>query len=142
MLFCFSRLVRLIMNKIQEWETQQGDRYPDGSGSFIFDGDEEYAVQCYRLYAGIRKAKPDVKRFFSAFTAADDKIAVGLQAADVLAWYSNKDLRRRRSSNLPLATSDRSTQPETFKSELYDAQGLEGAIMEIIARGLSPTLWF
>jgi hypothetical protein len=132
MLFCFSRLMRLVMNKIQEWENQQGEQYPRGSGSLIFDDDEEYSVQCYRLYTEVRKEKPEVKRLFSVFSAADDEIVPGLQAADVLAWYQNRDLRRRLAANQPLGTSDPSTQPQTFKSELYDGPGLENAVLEII----------
>lgn len=132
MLFCFSRLMRLIMSKIQEWETQQGEQYPKGSGSLIFDDDEEYSVQCYRLYTQICNEKPEVKRLFSVFSAADDEIVPGLQAADVLAWYQNRDLRRRLIANQPLGTSDPSTQPQTFKSELYDKLGLENAVSEMV----------
>lgn len=142
MQFCFSRLMRLVMKKIQEWEAQLGEPYPKGSGSLIFDDDEEYAVQCYRLYAEIRKGRADVKRFFSVFSAADDEIVTGLQAADVLAWYQNRDLRHRLVANQPLSTSDPATQPSTFKSEFYNAAGLEGAVIEIVARELPPSLWF
>lgn len=133
--FCFSRLMRLVMDKIRDWEVQLEQPYPNGCGSLIFDDDEEYAVQCYRLYTQIRKNKADVKRLFSVFSAADDKIVAGLQAADVLAWYSNKDLRHRRSTNLPLGTSDPSTQPANFKSELYDGPGLEGTVLKILQCG-------
>jgi hypothetical protein len=123
--------MRLIMNAVHDWEIQRGQPYPDGFGSLIFDDDEEYTVQCYRLYAAIRQAKPDVKGFFSVFSAANDKIVTGLQATDVLAWYSNSDLRHRRAAKQPLGTSDPSTQPANFKSELYDGPALETTVLEI-----------
>lgn len=141
MQFCFSRLMRRVADKIQEWESQQGSPYPKGCAALIFDDDEEYTVKCYRLYANIRENR-EAKRLFSIFSAADDKYVPGLQAADVVAWYQNRDLRSRLVANAPLGTNDAATQPETFKSELYDAQGLERAVIEIIARGLSPRLWF
>jgi hypothetical protein len=134
MLFCFARLMRLVLMKIAEWEAQRGAPYPDGSAALIFDDDEEYSVKCYRLYATIRRERADVKRLFSIFSAADDKFAPALQAADVIAWYTNKDLRRRLVSGTPLGTSDPASQPPTFKSELYDGPGLENTAAEILRR--------
>src|SRR5208337_4060247 len=68
MLFCFARLMRRVVMKIGEWEAQRGAPYPAGCAALIFDDDEEYSVKCYRLYATLRRERPDVKRLFSIFS--------------------------------------------------------------------------
>ncbi len=86
--FCFMRIIRMITDRMKISR-------PDDWISLYFDCDEGFTPARFKKYIGLRNREPDVSRYFRAFSIADPKSFLPLQAADLLAWETRKDLMRK-----------------------------------------------
>lgn len=65
---------------------------PDDWVSLYFDCDEEFTPARFKRFIRLRKRRPEVSKYFRAFSVADPKSFLPLQAADLLAWQTRKEL--------------------------------------------------
>jgi hypothetical protein len=72
---------------------------PDERVSITFDCDEEFTPARFKRYISARKEAEDIRRCLAAFRIAEPKVFVPLQAADLLAWETRKDLLRQIEGN-------------------------------------------
>jgi hypothetical protein len=63
--------------------------------SLICDDDIQTAWDCYRHYRAIRRADPDVNSKVASLSFADDEYFPALQAADMVAFLSRLEAKRR-----------------------------------------------
>jgi hypothetical protein len=87
-IFCFQRMIHLVIQKLREVGYEPRI-------SMVFDDSEEYSTRCYRVWSRLRVLRPEIRDRIPAITFADDRVFNPLQAADMLAWESNKSLRLR-----------------------------------------------
>lgn len=85
--FCVARLLRLIR------ETLATVRM-DEANTLVFDDSDEFSVPYHGIVRELRK-QPEYKKIIGSVCFADDEIYNPLQAADVLAWESTKDLAQQ-----------------------------------------------
>ena len=133
-MLCFQRIIKLVIKNL----TKAGITYPIAA---IFDDSEEYGVRCYRMMSQLRREVPEVKERIGSISFADDQIYYPLQAADMIAYESAKELRQKaegyksRSSFSTLVTPDGSSAPLEYDSEYYDGEALEECDQLILSRG-------
>jgi hypothetical protein len=93
-IFCFQRIISRVLLRLEEVGYQPVI-------SAIFDDSEAYSVRCYRTWSKLRRMVPAMHKRIPSITFADDKHFFPLQAADILAWETNKSLRQQV-GNLPV----------------------------------------
>ncbi|HLX86540.1 MAG TPA: DUF3800 domain-containing protein [Terriglobales bacterium] len=86
--FCFMRIIRAIVERLKMSR-------PDDWVSLYYDCDEEFTPARFKRFIGLRKRRPEVGKYFRAFSIADPKSFLPLQAADLLAWQTRKELMRK-----------------------------------------------
>lgn len=129
-MLCFQRILRIVVNKLQSVGYQS-------SISPVFDDCEEYSVRCYRMWSRLRKNAPELSAAVPSITFANDHHFWPLQAADVLAWETNKHLRQMAGNfnmRKQMETLMQSTTPGyglDYTSELWDAETLEELYRDI-----------
>lgn len=85
--FCCSRIVRRIMDRIDIIRALKGDAI-----SIVFDRDFEYARRRIGLIADLSKLYPEVHDRVAQISFADSEHFNPLQAADLLAWETRRQL--------------------------------------------------
>lgn len=122
--FCFSRIMRQVVDALSMGKQASG---------FIFDDAEEYSVKCYHLYRRIRTERPEVKKWISSITFADEEAILPLQAADVLAYLTADDYKQKQSGHksrpdyLTLAALDKFDR-QRYGVEVWDGPEIERVI--------------
>jgi hypothetical protein len=86
--FCFLRILKSVVERIKR-------SAPDEYISITFDCDKAFTPSRFQRYINLREQLPEARRYFSAFTIAEPIIYTPLQAADLLAWETRKDLLRQ-----------------------------------------------
>jgi hypothetical protein len=86
--FCFARIMRMIVERMKV-------SAPRDFVSVHFDCDRNFTPARFQRFIGIRDRDPDAKLYLQSFTIADPRVYIPLQAADLLAWESRKDVLRR-----------------------------------------------
>ena len=84
--FAFYRLMRLVIEQLKAWKQA-------GPISVNFDYTEDFSVKCMQSLAKLRSKRPEVKALISSIGFADDRVYYPLQAADMLAYGTNRKLR-------------------------------------------------
>jgi hypothetical protein len=86
--FCFIRILRMVVERMKR-------SCPDERISILFDCDRTFAPSRFQRYIQVREKVADAARFLNAFTVGEPKVFQPLQAADLLAWETRKDLLRQ-----------------------------------------------
>lgn len=87
--FCFLRIMRLIVERMKR-------SCPNDYVAVHFDCDKGFSPSRFQRFIGVRERDPEgAGRYLQTFTIAEPRIYLPLQAADLLAWESRKDLIRR-----------------------------------------------
>jgi len=129
-MLCFQRILRRVVEKLDEVGYES-------SIAAVFDDCEEYSVRCYRMWSALRRVAPSLSKKVPSITFADDIVFWPLQAADVLAWETNKNLRQQAGKHKTRKQIERlmqSTEPEyglDYQSELYDSETLDDLYAQI-----------
>jgi hypothetical protein len=84
-LFCFARILRMVVDRMKI-------AAPRDFLNICFDSDPEFSSQRVRTYAELWKRDEPSRPYLSAITFADPNTYLPLQAADLLAWETRKDL--------------------------------------------------
>ena len=129
-LLCFQRILRRVIGKLREIGYT-------GPITAVFDDCEEYSVRCYRMWSALRTHAPELALLMPSITFADDVMFYPLQAADILAWETNKHLRQMAGQHKIRKQMERlmqSTEPGyglEYISEFYDAEALDRLYSDI-----------
>lgn len=86
--FCFQRIVRCVVDRMDEAKEQE-------SVALIFDRDMEFSRPRLGLFEHLLKGDRRVGARIASIAFADSKRFVQLQAADLLAWETRKELINR-----------------------------------------------
>jgi hypothetical protein len=86
--FCFMRVMKVFLGRMPK-------SCPDDHASLIFDDDEGFTPVRFQRFLQIRKRDSDAKNILGLFAIADPKSYIPLQAADFLAWETQKDQLRK-----------------------------------------------
>ena len=86
--FCFLRIMRLIVERMKLAR-------PNDYVAVHFDCDKAFSPSRFQRFIGVRDRDPEARRYLQTFTIAEPKLYFPLQAADLLAWESRKELMRR-----------------------------------------------
>ncbi|MFZ1008904.1 MAG: DUF3800 domain-containing protein [Candidatus Sulfotelmatobacter sp.] len=122
--FCVARLIRLIRATLMG----AGAEEPN---TLIFDDAEEFSVMYHGVVRDLRKL-PEYRKILASVCFADDEVYNPLQAADILAWESTKQLSQQAGGFKPrpefsqlIALDDPNVLP--YISELYGQVALDDA---------------
>lgn len=127
---CFMRLIKLTIDTMRN----NGVEFPF---AVIFDDNEEYSIKCYRLLTRLRKENAEVKRLIGSISFGDDSFYSPLQAADLLAYESLKELKQKaggyksRGHFTNLVTTELNL---VYDSEYYDRESLDNLDLTITER--------
>jgi len=86
--FCFLRIMRMIVERMKIVR-------PNDYVSVFFDCDKGFTPARFQKFIGFRDHDPEAKRYFQSFSIAEPKLYLPLQAADLLAWETRKELIRK-----------------------------------------------
>jgi hypothetical protein len=86
-MFCFTRMMKLVTDRMTI-------AAPRDSVALVFDCDMTFAAQRFQRFIHIRKEVPSAALHLEAFTIAEPKRYLQLQAADMLAWQTRKAMER------------------------------------------------
>lgn len=136
---CFERILRRVVEKFRN--VGQEVHVP-----VTFDDNPQYAPTFYARWSDLRKTRPDLKRRIGAITFADDSIYYPLQAADLLAHQTGKDVQQKilgydstRHFKHLFFPNDLPT-PVNYESEFYNAPALEGLLKDYRGAGIGESL--
>lgn len=130
-LFAVQRIVRGMSDAYKMWD--KGRNIP-ARINLMFDEDEPYSLNCYRVISRLRKMNPEVKNLVSAICFGDDEIYSPLQAVDILANLTTRYWRERfekgATAKWPELLHRLTTAPEPgygimWEPELWDADGID-----------------
>ena len=130
--FAFQRLLRLIMDLKAKW--------PDETTFHLwFDYTEDFSQICLKSLARLRRQKTEIRNALKAITFADRKEFYPLQAADMLAYATNADLRSSAPDYYATLTggTEDDPGPRPF-SEFYNGEELENLLRKIKAGEIAP----
>lgn len=86
--FCFMRIMRMVVERMKIAR-------PRDFVSIYFDCDKEFTPARFQRFIGVREHDPHARKYFQCFSIAEPKAFCPLQAADLLAWETRKDLMRK-----------------------------------------------
>jgi hypothetical protein len=86
--FCFLRIMRMVIERLKA--ARENDFV-----TVYFDCDKNFTPSRFQKFLGLRDHAEDAKRYLKAFCIGEPKTFLPLQAADLLAWETRKDLMRR-----------------------------------------------
>jgi len=86
--FCFLRIMKMIVDRVKA-------TLPRDFVSVHFDCDIAFTPARFHRFLGVREHDEDAKAYLKSFSVSDAKIFLPLQAADLLAWESRKELIRK-----------------------------------------------
>lgn len=119
--FCMVRVVRRIMDYLDEIKASEDDR----KISLIFDDDEQHSRQCYSMFCELKKRRPKIKGTIVGICFADDVYCYPLQAADILSYAACNELKKGKDawkdSNVftNLLKGEDPTYAKIYRSEKY-----------------------
>ena len=127
--FCFQRIARMVIEKLKAVK-------PEDVVSVTFDTDPEFAGVRLRRFFEICAHDNNAREYLASITFADPKIYVQLQAADLLAWETRKDLVQKsggynstpRYKDLFTSLSDYGLD---YSSELWDKEELDEKLLKL-----------
>jgi hypothetical protein len=137
--FCLVRTIRLIQNTFARVGAEDAI-------TLVFDDSEELSVMYHGNVRELRK-DPKYKKLIGSVCFSDDEIYNPLQAADVLAWETTKDLSQKlggfksRPDYEKLLGLDQPPITLPYLYELYGAMALEDAYKKS-ATMTNETTWF
>jgi Protein of unknown function (DUF3800) len=85
MQFCFFRLARKLVDRLIV-------AAPKDLFTLIFDYDQEYASRRLSVFSWLQAHNSIAQEYFASLAFANSRYFVGLQAADLLAWQTRKEL--------------------------------------------------
>lgn len=129
--FCFQRIMRRVIERVKAAKLED-------VVSVTFDTDPEFARVRLRRFFEIREHDSNAREYLSSITFANPKIYVQLQAADLLAWETRRDLVQKsgghnstpRYKDLFTALSDYELD---YSSELWDKEELDKQLLRLEA---------
>ena len=83
--FCFARILRKLKDRIKLVR-------PRDFISVRFDCDQEFSPTRFRRFLSLKERDEDLRWYLGEITFSDPKIYVPLQAADLLAWETRKQI--------------------------------------------------
>ncbi|MGA7563539.1 MAG: DUF3800 domain-containing protein [Desulfobaccales bacterium] len=86
--FCFARIIRNIVDRLKKMEAHD-------IINVIFDTNPEFGSRRFSLLSDIRKHDPEAAKHIGSLAFADGKLYSALQAADILAWETRKELTQK-----------------------------------------------
>lgn len=86
--FCFIRLMAMIIERMKRV-------LPQDIVSMCFDCDKGFTPVRFQRFLQIRDSDPLARQYFQSFSISEPRIFTPLQAADLLAWETRKELLRR-----------------------------------------------
>jgi hypothetical protein len=93
-IFCVARLLRRFIDHLKESRIYA--QRADGRNPFslIFDENEAYAMKCYSFICKLRHRDSFIKESIASVSFANDYFFYPLQAADILAYATQNELRK------------------------------------------------
>lgn len=133
--FCFARTMRMVIETVKA-------AAPRDFVAIHFDPDPQFGAARLRLFDEIWGHDPTARSYLASITFADKIIFSPLQAADLLAWETRKELIQKtggfesteRFKELFTALAGIDLQ---YHSELWDREQIETRALEIL--GLKPS---
>lgn len=86
-LFCLSRMIRLVVDRVRV-------AAPRDTVALIFDCDLNFASSRFNRFISVRRRFLEAAKHLEAFTIAEPRRYLQLQAADLLAWETRKAMER------------------------------------------------
>lgn len=83
--YCFARMMRMIFDRFEK-------ALPSELISIVFDTNPEFAANRLKFFQTYRAHEKLLRRYMTSITFADPLSMSGLQAADILAWETRKEL--------------------------------------------------
>jgi hypothetical protein len=123
-LFAFSRVLRLLTDKLKEREHEAGI-------ALVFDDDNRHAMKWYSTLRDIKKARPEAKQSFGSICFGDDRYIQPLQGSDVLAYLTFRYMTARAEAKETPAHFDQLLHSNVpgcgidYVSEFWDAEELQ-----------------
>ena len=130
--FCFQRVIRRVVERVKVANIED-------TVSITFDTDPEFAgIRC-RRFSEIRKHDHDAGEYLSGISFVNPKDYVQMQAADLLAWETRKELAQKTGGyNSTSRFKDLFTALEDYEldytSELWDQGELDNALSNLIRK--------
>jgi len=86
--FCFMRLMRMVIQRMKISR-------PRDYVAVFFDCDKAFTSARFKRFIGVRDHDIDAGHYLQSFTIAEPHTHLPLQAADLLAWETRKELMRK-----------------------------------------------
>jgi len=126
--FLFHRIMRQVVDTLKVWN------YVDPI-SVIFDAEDGFSVKCLEALIQLKKHRTEVRSLIGSIGFADDEIYYPIQAADMLAYATKRNLQGDPPAYFgALTIGIGSNLPIPYRSEFYDAETLNRTIAEIRTR--------
>jgi hypothetical protein len=131
--FCFMRIMKMVVRRMAK-------SAPRDVVAITFDCDKQFTPSRFQRYIGVRDHDPNARQLFQCFSIAEPKVFLPLQAADLLAWQTRKDLLRTlggfesRPEFKFLFESLLNFIPD-YESEMWDRSQIDKYILEPLRNG-------
>lgn len=126
--FLFHRLVRQIIEALKTWDYVEPI-------SINFDAEDGFSATCLDALIHLKKHRSEVNALIGSIGFTDDEIYYPIQAADMLAYSTKRNLQGRPPDYFgPLTRGIGGKPPIPYLSEFYDAETLRQTIIEIKKR--------
>jgi hypothetical protein len=130
--FCFARIMRMLVDRMKRSGI-------DDFFSITFDTDREFASARFNLFSEIWNRDPQAREYLASISFADVVKHPQLQAADLLAWETRKDLIQKnggyestaRWTDLFAALPGRSLD---YESQLWDESAIKTQLLPELSR--------
>jgi hypothetical protein len=86
--FCFQRIMRGVIDRLEV-------AAPNDLLQVVFDRDQSVANRRFYMFSRIHQSDPRATVYLQAITFANPKLMLGLQAADLLAWETRKEVSQK-----------------------------------------------
>lgn len=83
--FCFQRIMRGVIDRLEK-------AAPNDLLQVVFDRDQSVANRRFHLFSRIHESDPRATVYLQSIAFANPKLMLALQAADLLAWETRKEL--------------------------------------------------
>jgi hypothetical protein len=121
--FCFQRIMKKVVEKLKAVK-------PEDVFSVTFDTDPEFAATRLHRFYEILEHDHNARHYLASITFADPKTYLQLQAADLLAWETRKELIQKAggyssSPRYKALFTALSAYDLEYHSELWDKEALD-----------------
>ena len=86
--FCFQRIMRMVAERVKI-------SAPRDVVAITFDCDINFTPARFKRFLAVRQQNPSANEIFQSFSISEPKVFLPLQAADLLAWQTRKELMRK-----------------------------------------------